>query len=60
MLGDTPSLREISACGPWLETEVKLIEPEVIVALGATAGKALLGPSFRVRALLSKGLDRLG
>ncbi|AJZ82220.1 MULTISPECIES: UdgX family uracil-DNA binding protein [Streptomyces] len=43
-----PSLRELSACGPWLEAEVELIGPEVIVALGATAGKALLGSSFRV------------
>ncbi|QKV93380.1 UdgX family uracil-DNA binding protein [Streptomyces sp. NA02950] len=43
-----PSLREISACGPWLAAELELIEPEVIVALGATAGKALLGPGFRV------------
>lgn len=43
-----PSLREMTACRPWLAEEVRLIGPEVIVALGATAGKALLGPSFRV------------
>ncbi|MEU9791635.1 UdgX family uracil-DNA binding protein [Streptomyces sparsogenes] len=43
-----PSLREMTACRPWLAAELHLIEPEVIVALGATAGKALLGPSFRV------------
>ncbi|MES4904438.1 MULTISPECIES: UdgX family uracil-DNA binding protein [unclassified Streptomyces] len=43
-----PSLREISACRPWLTAELYLIDPEVIVALGATAGKALLGSSFRV------------
>jgi DNA polymerase len=43
-----PSLREMSACKPWLTAELRLIDPEVIVALGATAGKALLGSSFRV------------
>lgn len=43
-----PSLRETAACGPWLAAELALVEPEVIVVLGATAGKALLGSSFRV------------
>lgn len=43
-----PSLREMTACRPWLAAEVHVIDPEVIVALGATAGKALLGSSFRV------------
>ncbi|GAA1898397.1 UdgX family uracil-DNA binding protein [Streptantibioticus ferralitis] len=43
-----PSLREVSACRPWLVAELRLVDPEVVVALGATAGKALLGPSFRV------------
>ena len=43
-----PSLREMTACRPWLAAELRLVEPEVIVALGATAGRALLGPSFRV------------
>ncbi|KJY43471.1 hypothetical protein VR41_03050 [Streptomyces sp. NRRL B-1568] len=43
-----PGLREISACKPWLVAELQLIDPEVVVALGATAGKSLLGSSFRV------------
>ncbi|WP_031077171.1 UdgX family uracil-DNA binding protein [Streptomyces sp. NRRL S-118] len=43
-----PSLREMSACKPWLDAEVRLVDPEIIVALGATAGKALLGSGFRV------------
>jgi uracil-DNA glycosylase family protein len=43
-----PSLRELSACKPWLAAELRLIDPEVIVALGASAGKTLLGSSFRV------------
>lgn len=44
----TPDLSEITACKPWLEAELALLSPEVVVALGASAGKALLGPSFRV------------
>ena len=36
------------ACEPWLSAELALLDPEVVVLLGATAGKALLGPSFRV------------
>ncbi len=43
-----PSLREMSACRPWLRAELDLVRPEVVVALGATAAKALLGGSFRV------------
>ncbi|MER8002188.1 UdgX family uracil-DNA binding protein [Streptomyces sp. NPDC095613] len=43
-----PSLREMTACRPWLTAELHAVGPEVVVALGATAGKALFGPSFRV------------
>ncbi|MCZ7461691.1 UdgX family uracil-DNA binding protein [Streptomyces sp. WMMC940] len=43
-----PNLREITACRPWLLEELRLVSPEVVVALGASAGKALLGSSFRV------------
>ncbi len=43
-----PNAVEIGACRPWLEAEIALIKPEVIVALGATAAQALLGPQFRV------------
>ncbi|MFG2892480.1 UdgX family uracil-DNA binding protein [Streptomyces sp. NPDC048248] len=43
-----PSLREMTACRPWLTAELHLVAPDVVVALGATAAKALLGPSFRV------------
>jgi DNA polymerase len=38
----------MTACRPWLAAELHIIDPEVIVLLGATASKALLGPSFRV------------
>ena len=44
----SPALSEISACRPWLAAELESVSPEVVVALGAIAGKALLGPSFRV------------
>ncbi|MET9323530.1 UdgX family uracil-DNA binding protein [Streptomyces sp. NPDC003038] len=44
----TPSLREMKACRPWLAAELRVIDPDLVVALGGTAGKALLGSSFRV------------
>ena len=47
-LHKTPNAREIGACLPWLEAEIELIRPQVLVCLGATAAKALLGPDFRV------------
>jgi uracil-DNA glycosylase family 4 len=43
-----PNAGEISACRPWLEAEIAMIKPKVIVALGATAAQALIGPKFRV------------
>jgi uracil-DNA glycosylase family protein len=43
-----PNSLEIAACHPWLEAEVALIKPKIIVALGATAAQTLLGSKFRV------------
>ena len=43
-----PNSQEISACRPWLEAEIAVVKPKVIVALGATAAQTLLGPKFRV------------
>jgi DNA polymerase len=43
-----PNAGEIGACRPWLDAELELIEPEVLVCLGATAAQALLGRQFRV------------
>jgi DNA polymerase len=43
-----PNWSEIAACRPWLEAELELIEPRVLVCLGATAAQALLGRDFRV------------
>jgi DNA polymerase len=44
----TPGQAHITACRPWLVSEFSLLKPKIVVILGATAGKALLGPSFRV------------
>jgi uracil-DNA glycosylase family protein len=43
-----PNTREIAACLPWLDKEIELIRPLVLVCLGATAAQALLGRDFRV------------
>ena len=47
-LHQKPNAEEVQACRPWLELELALVEPRVVVCLGATAAQALLGPSFRV------------
>ena len=44
----TPQVAHIKACLPWLEAELTLVDPSLIVCLGATAARALLGPHFRV------------
>ncbi len=44
----TPGANHIDACKPWLVAELAVVDPEVVVCLGATAARALLGPSFRV------------
>src|SRR5213592_880924 len=43
-----PNSREIAACRPWLEAELRLVKPTLLVCLGATAAQAIFGPSFRV------------
>ena len=43
-----PSALEIKACRPWLDEELRLVQPEVLLCLGATAAQALLGAAFRV------------
>jgi uracil-DNA glycosylase len=43
-----PNAAEIAACRPWLEAELAVVQPQVLVALGATAAQALLGRQFRV------------
>ena len=43
-----PNAKEIGACKPWLDSEIALVRPRVIVCLGATAAQALLGRGFKV------------
>jgi uracil-DNA glycosylase len=43
-----PNSREIAACRPWLEAELRLVRPGLLVCLGATAAQAVFGPAFRV------------
>jgi DNA polymerase len=43
-----PNIIEISACRPWLEAEINVVKPRVVVLLGATAAQGILGRQFRV------------
>jgi DNA polymerase len=47
-LHQTPRAGEVEACRPWLEAELEAVKPTALLALGATAAKALFGPSVRV------------
>jgi DNA polymerase len=44
----TPTQQQVAACLDWLRQELRLVKPRIVVCLGATAAKALLGPSIRV------------
>lgn len=52
---DTPSAREAKACQPWLEAELSAVRPEMVICLGATAVRSLLGS--RVRVLRDRGRE---
>src|SRR6266540_3891299 len=43
-----PNAHQMAACKPWLEAEIQLLRPTVIVLLGATAAQQLLGPGFSI------------
>src|SRR6185503_419826 len=43
-----PTVLEVTACRPWMEAELEIVHPEILVLLGATAAQAFLGSSFRV------------
>ena len=47
-LHERPNPAEIRACRPWLDLELELVRPQVLVMLGATAAQAILGRDFRV------------
>jgi DNA polymerase len=60
---EKPAAAHIGACRPWLQAELDVVAPDIVVALGATAARALFGPSFRLtkeRGWLIDGTDRVG
>lgn len=56
-LHKTPNASEIRACMPWLDAEIELLKPKVLVALGATAAKSLFGRDFSITAQRGKLLE---
>jgi uracil-DNA glycosylase family protein len=52
-----PGKREVDACMPWLRAELDVVKPTALLLLGATAGKALLGESFRLTQSRGRPLD---
>lgn len=57
---DKPNRQEVLACKPWLERELELVEPKVLMALGATAAQSLLGTSFKLTAHLGEVMTSTG
>jgi uracil-DNA glycosylase len=53
----SPTRMHVSACGPWLVTELSLVRPRGVVVLGGTAGKALFGSTYRVGASRGRLVD---
>jgi uracil-DNA glycosylase len=47
----------VDACRPWLDEELRVVKPEALVILGATAGKALLGSKFTIRDARGRPID---
>jgi uracil-DNA glycosylase len=56
-LHDKPNRYEIAACKPWLASELEVVEPQIVVLMGATAAQALLGSGFRVTKSRGKVLE---
>ena len=56
-LHKTPAQREIDACHPWLEREIAAVKPHVVVALGATAARAVIGKDFKVSVMRGRFVD---
>jgi DNA polymerase len=56
---DTPNEREVAACSPWLRSEIEVVSPAVLVCLGATAAKAMLGRRFRLTQHRGEMFDQL-
>jgi DNA polymerase len=56
-LHKTPRRFEVEACKPWLDAEIAVVRPEVLLILGATAGKALLGSGFKLKEVRGRPID---
>lgn len=56
-LHERPRANEVAACRPWLEAELTVVKPRVLVLMGATAAQSLLGPSFRVTQMRGQWLE---
>jgi DNA polymerase len=56
-LHQKPNAAEITACDPWLRSELMLIKPRILVCLGATATQSLIGKQFRVTQMRGQWLD---
>ena len=54
---EKPRASEVRACMPWLEAEIAVVRPRVLVCLGATAAQALLGKDFRVTQMRGQWID---
>lgn len=59
-LHQKPNAAEISACRPWLDAEIAVVKPQILVCLGATAAQALLGRDFRVTQQRGQFIERPG
>ena len=56
-LHEKPNRSEIAACRLWLDAEIGILKPQVVVCLGATAAQALIAPTFKVTQQRGKPLD---
>ena len=59
-LHQKPNAAEINACRPWLDGEIAVVKPHLLVLLGATAAQALLGRDFRVSVQRAQLMERPG
>jgi len=59
-LHQKPNAAEINACRPWLDAEIAVVKPHLLVLLGATAAQALLGRDFRVSVQRGQLMERPG
>ena len=59
-LHQKPNAAEINACRPWLDAEIAVVKPHLLVLLGATAAQALLGRDFRVSVQRAQLMERPG